>query len=116
MSDDALDPQWTDPKGFSVVIEGELTLVLDDSEVELRPGSVVVQREHLLCLRAAHRPTRAVRAMEAWAHDGSDSEATRRFYPTLHKRNLFALGYIAAQSVHSTGTAIDLTLIQLSAA
>jgi hypothetical protein len=23
MSDDALDPQWTDPKGFSVVIEGE---------------------------------------------------------------------------------------------
>ena len=22
MSDDALDPQWTDPKGFSVVIEG----------------------------------------------------------------------------------------------
>jgi hypothetical protein len=23
MSDDALDPQWSDPKGFSVVIEGE---------------------------------------------------------------------------------------------
>ena len=23
MSDDALEPQWTDPKGFSVVIEGE---------------------------------------------------------------------------------------------
>ena len=23
MSDDALDPQWVDPKGFSVVIEGE---------------------------------------------------------------------------------------------
>jgi hypothetical protein len=23
MSDDALDPQWSDPKGFSVVIEGQ---------------------------------------------------------------------------------------------
>jgi hypothetical protein len=23
MSDDALDPKWTDPKGFSVVIDGE---------------------------------------------------------------------------------------------
>ena len=45
-----------------------------------------------------YRPTRAVRAMAAWAHDGEDSEATRRFYPALHKRNLFALGYIAAQS------------------
>ena len=55
-------------------------------------------------------------AMEAWAHDGSDSEATRQFYPALHKRNLFALGYIAAQSKHSTGTTVDLTLIRLPAA
>lgn len=29
---------------YGVVIEGELTLVLDDTEVALRPGSVVVQR------------------------------------------------------------------------
>ena len=29
---------------YGIVIEGELTLVLDDSEVALRPGSVVVQR------------------------------------------------------------------------
>ncbi|MGC2114153.1 MAG: M15 family metallopeptidase, partial [Pseudolabrys sp.] len=40
-----------------------------------------------------YRPTRAVRAMAAWSHDGEDSPATRRFYPSLHKRNLFALGY-----------------------
>ncbi|NDY91818.1 cupin domain-containing protein [Ideonella livida] len=29
---------------YGVVIEGELTLVLDEGEVQLRPGSVVVQR------------------------------------------------------------------------
>ena len=29
---------------YGVVIEGEITLVLDDSEVALKPGSVVVQR------------------------------------------------------------------------
>ena len=29
---------------YGVVIEGEMTLVLDDSEVLLRPGSVVIQR------------------------------------------------------------------------
>ena len=62
-----------------------------------------------------YRPTRAVRAMAEWSHDGDDSAATRRFYPSLHKRNLFALGYIASQSRHSTGTAIDLTLIKLPA-
>ena len=63
-----------------------------------------------------YRPTRAVRAMAAWAHDGDDSEATSRFYPALQKRNLFTLGYIAAQSKHSTGTTVDLTLIRLPAA
>jgi uncharacterized cupin superfamily protein len=29
---------------YGIVIDGEMTLVLDDSEVPLRPGSVVVQR------------------------------------------------------------------------
>jgi mannose-6-phosphate isomerase-like protein (cupin superfamily) len=34
----------TESVDYGVVIEGELTLVLDDTEVALRPGSVVVQR------------------------------------------------------------------------
>lgn len=34
----------TETVDFGVVIEGEPTLVLDDSEVQLKPGSVVVQR------------------------------------------------------------------------
>jgi uncharacterized cupin superfamily protein len=34
----------TESIDYGVVIEGELTLVLDDSEVRLAPGSVVVQR------------------------------------------------------------------------
>jgi D-alanyl-D-alanine dipeptidase len=74
-------------------------------------------RENLsLKVYDCYRPTRAVRAMAAWAHDLDNSEATRHFYPSLHKRNLFALGYIAAQSRHSTGTAVDLTLVKLPTA
>lgn len=34
----------TESVDYGVLIEGELTLVLDDSEVRLKPGSVVVQR------------------------------------------------------------------------
>jgi mannose-6-phosphate isomerase-like protein (cupin superfamily) len=34
----------TESIDYGIVIEGELTLVLDDSEVTLKPGSVVVQR------------------------------------------------------------------------
>jgi D-alanyl-D-alanine dipeptidase len=58
-----------------------------------------------------YRPTRAVAAMARWASETSD-DSTKRFYPKLEKRNLFALGYIAAHSAHSTGTAVDLTLIR----
>jgi zinc D-Ala-D-Ala dipeptidase len=58
-----------------------------------------------------YRPARAVRAMAGWAHDGRPGEATRRFFPKLQKGSLFALGYISSRSQHSTGVAVDLTLI-----
>ena len=63
-----------------------------------------------------YRPIRAVRAMIAWANNGIDDDVTRRFYPVQQKRRLFALGFISAQSRHSTGTAVDLTLVRLPAA
>ena len=47
-----------------------------------------------------YRPTRAVRAMAEWVNDGRSGAPTKRFFPR----------------VHSTGTAIDLTLIKASAA
>lgn len=62
-----------------------------------------------------YRPRRAVAAMVRWANDGAAADPSKRFYPALEKRTLFAYGYIAAQSAHSTGTAIDLTLIRLPA-
>ena len=58
-----------------------------------------------------YRPTRAVRAMAAWAHDGDDS-GTSAFIRTAKAQSV-RLGYIAAQSRHSTGTTVDLTLIKL---
>jgi D-alanyl-D-alanine dipeptidase len=47
-----------------------------------------------------------------WANDGAREAPTKRFFPALEKRRLFASGYIAAHSAHSTGSAVDLTLIQ----
>jgi D-alanyl-D-alanine dipeptidase len=128
------------PPGFVYLHDVDPSIVQDiryatDDNFTGRPlpgygaGECVLRREAAEALKAVqaelardrlglkvydcYRPTRAVRAMEAWAHDGGDSEVTRRFYPTLHKRNLFALGYIASQSRHSTGTTVDLTLVKL---
>jgi zinc D-Ala-D-Ala dipeptidase len=58
-----------------------------------------------------YRPTRAVRAFWRWSQDGGGG--SKRFYPNLPKAELFARGYIAAHSRHSTGTAVDLTLVAL---
>jgi D-alanyl-D-alanine dipeptidase len=59
-----------------------------------------------------YRPTRAVRAMAQWAGNGRSPGATKRFFPNLPKNQLFALGYIAARSKHSTGIAVDLTMVE----
>jgi zinc D-Ala-D-Ala dipeptidase len=70
----------------------------------------------LLKVYDCYRPVRAARAMVAWAHDGRPDGATKRFYPKLQKSALFGLGYIASRSQHSTGAAVDLTLVTASSA
>jgi zinc D-Ala-D-Ala dipeptidase len=62
-----------------------------------------------------YRPTRAVRAMAQWVNDGRSEAPTKRFFPRMPKTSLLS-GYISSRSQHSTGTAIDLTLIKASAA
>jgi D-alanyl-D-alanine dipeptidase len=60
-----------------------------------------------------YRPTRATADMVAWSRDGKDTG--RRFNPKFDKRDLFRLGYISSYSQHSTGAALDLTLVDLTA-
>jgi zinc D-Ala-D-Ala dipeptidase len=62
-----------------------------------------------------YRPVRAVADMVAWSKNGKETVAERRFNPAIRKQDLFRLGYIATHSQHSTGGALDLTLVDLSA-
>ena len=62
-----------------------------------------------------YRPARAVADMWAWAQNGKETAAERRFNPAFPKAELFRLGYIATHSGHSTGAALDLTLVDLKA-
>jgi len=92
-------------------------------------GECVVKREVALKLKAiqqelstrklslkmfdCYRPTRAVADMVAWSRDGKATG--QRFNPAYNKRDLFRLGFIAFRSAHSTGGALDLTLVDLTA-
>ena len=62
-----------------------------------------------------YRPARAVADMWAWAQNSKETPAGRRFNPAFAKADLFRLGYIATHSGHSTGAALDLTLVDLKA-
>jgi D-alanyl-D-alanine dipeptidase len=94
-------------------------------------GECVVKREVGLALRSiqqelarqrlslkmfdCYRPQRAVADMVAWSRDGRETAAGQRYNPAFRKADLFRLGYIATHSQHSTGAALDLTLVDLSA-
>lgn len=63
-----------------------------------------------LTMLDCYRPARAVHDMALWARDGNETPAQRRYNPAFSKTELFRLGYIAENSGHSTGVAVDLTL------
>ncbi|HSV34239.1 MAG TPA: cupin domain-containing protein [Ramlibacter sp.] len=62
----------TESVDYGIVIEGELTLVLDDSEVALKPGDVVVQRgtNHAWANRSG-RPCRMLFILVDGQYEGS---------------------------------------------
>ena len=62
-----------------------------------------------------YRPERAVADMVVWSRNGKETPAERRFNPAFRKADLFRLGYIATRSGHSTGAALDLTIVDLTA-
>ena len=61
-----------------------------------------------------YRPARAVAHFVRWARDVRDTKMKAEFYPAVDKRDLFRLGYIAAQSGHSRGSTVDLSLVRLA--
>lgn len=61
----------------------------------------------------AYRPATAVKHFVLWGIEDQDIRMKEYFYPELEKQELFAKGYIAKQSSHSRGSAVDLTLFDM---
>lgn len=61
----------------------------------------------------AYRPVTAVKHFILWAIEDEDIRMKPFFYPDINKQDAFELGYIAKQSSHSRGSAIDLTLLDM---
>src|SRR3954449_4500635 len=94
-------------------------------------GECVVKREVGLRLKAVqqelaaqnlslkmfdcYRPARASLDMVRWSQNGHETAAERRYNTEIPKTEVCRLGYIASRSQHSTGAALDLTLVDLKA-
>lgn len=63
----------------------------------------------------AYRPATAVRHFMLWGIEDQDIRMKPYFYPGLDKQELFTRGYISKRSSHSRGSAVDLTLFDMSA-
>ncbi|MGA7827396.1 MAG: M15 family metallopeptidase [Geobacteraceae bacterium] len=61
-----------------------------------------------------YRPQMAVDHFVRWARDVKDTRMKKEFYPEVEKKDLFRDGYIAAQSGHSRGSTVDLTIVSLA--
>ena len=61
----------------------------------------------------AYRPACAVKHFMLWGIEDLDLRMKPYFYPDLEKQALFREGYIASQSSHSRGSAVDLTLLDM---
>jgi len=91
------------------VVKREVGLALKNIQQEL------ARQKLSLKMMDCYRPVRAVHDMVVWSRNGAEPPAQKRFNPAFRKQDLFRLGYIATYSGHSTGAAVDLTLVDLKA-
>lgn len=61
----------------------------------------------------AYRPQEAVNHFIKWAKNINDTLMKPHFYPDVDKRYLFRDGYIASKSRHSSGSTVDLTIVNV---
>jgi len=91
------------------VVKRNVGLALKRVQAELAPQKLSLK------MLDCYRPARAVHDMVLWAQNGRETPAEHRYNPAFSKQDLFRLGYIAEHSGHSTGAAVDLTLVDLTA-
>lgn len=66
-----------------------------------------------LLLWDAYRPQRAVDCFLRWSVQPEDGRTKEKHYPNIAREEMISLGYVASQSSHSRGSAVDLTIYQL---
>jgi D-alanyl-D-alanine dipeptidase len=94
--------------GYAVgecILLREVAEALKLVQTDLRPRNLSLK------VYDCYRPVRAVNAFINWAQKVGTREGER--WPRTPRSELVRRGYIASSSIHSTGAAVDLTLVSL---
>lgn len=89
------------------ILSASATLALQKVQAELKKKGLGIK------IFDAYRPQRAVNHFRRWARNLKDTLTKQKFYPNVAKKDLFKLEYIATKSRHSSGSTVDITLINL---
>lgn len=92
--------------------EAPLAILTEKAALALR-GAADEFREmgYRILIYDAYRPQRAVKHFMRWAKDAEDTRMRDEFYPEYSKKSLLVdQGYIARNSSHTRGSALDMTL------
>ena len=89
-------------------------LTIEAARALKRVSNEVNAQGYRLQVFDAYRPATAVRHFVLWGIEDLDLRMKPYFYPDLEKQELFKQGYIASQSSHSRGSAVDLTLLDIA--
>ena len=81
------------------------------AEACVRAAGILREQGYVLKIFDAYRPQRAVEHFQRWAGDLADQRRKPIHYPSIEKNEAFTLGYISKRSRHTTGAAVDLTLV-----
>src|SRR5262249_11657084 len=94
---------------------GECILRREGAEA-LREVQAELGRQSLgLKVYDCYPPARATSAVFRWMETETGPHAHQRYYPRIDRRSLRSLGYISGNSMHSRGTAVDLTIVKVPA-
>jgi D-alanyl-D-alanine dipeptidase len=96
-------------------LAGECLVLKPVAEALKKVEGELLARGLSLKVYDCYRPQKAVDAFVAWANAADPSPATKRFFPRTAKADLLKKGYIAPQSNHSRGAAVDVTLVVAAA-
>jgi len=92
----------------------EVCIVTKQTAIALKIIQEELKKQYLsLKIYDAYRPQRAVNHFWAWAKNINDTLMKQQFYPDVDKSNLFKEEYIATKSRHSSGSTVDITMVDL---